>query len=196
MPVDATRAFDCAGILLAAGRGARFDPSGARNKLLQPLTDGRPVALAAAHAMLGALPRVIAVLRPDADALAALLEDAGCEIIICPDAASGMGASLAYGIARAADADGWIVGLADMPHLRGDTVQSIARALAEGVQIAAPFHAARRGNPVGFGRMHRQALLSLSGDTGARALLGMHPVTAIDTDDTGVLRDIDTPADL
>jgi molybdenum cofactor cytidylyltransferase len=196
MSAAAARAFDCAGILLAAGRGTRFDPSGARNKLLQPLPDGRPVALAAACAMLQALPRVIAVLRPDADALAALLDDAGCEVSVCPDAASGMGASLAHGIAQAADADGWIVGLADMPHLRGDTVQSIASALAEGAQIAAPFLAGRRGNPVGFGRVHRQALLALSGDAGARALLGMHPVTAIDTDDPGVLHDIDTLADL
>ncbi|MEG1113919.1 MAG: nucleotidyltransferase family protein, partial [Janthinobacterium sp.] len=28
------------GILLAAGRGRRFDPSGVQNKLLQPLAEG------------------------------------------------------------------------------------------------------------------------------------------------------------
>jgi molybdenum cofactor cytidylyltransferase len=37
------------GILLAAGRGRRFDPAGLRNKLLQPLADGEPVVVASAR---------------------------------------------------------------------------------------------------------------------------------------------------
>lgn len=49
------------GILLAAGRGRRFDPSGTRNKLLQPLPNGEPVAVASARALLAVLPKVIAV---------------------------------------------------------------------------------------------------------------------------------------
>ncbi len=32
------------GLLLAGGRGERFDPNGKRNKLLASLPDGRPVA--------------------------------------------------------------------------------------------------------------------------------------------------------
>lgn len=52
------------GILLAAGRGRRFDPSGERNKLLQALPGGEPVVVASAHALLAVLPRVIAVVPP------------------------------------------------------------------------------------------------------------------------------------
>ncbi|HEV7816123.1 MAG TPA: nucleotidyltransferase family protein, partial [Janthinobacterium sp.] len=37
------------GILLAAGRGRRFDPSGLQNKLLQPLAQGEPVVAASAR---------------------------------------------------------------------------------------------------------------------------------------------------
>jgi molybdenum cofactor cytidylyltransferase len=56
--------------------------------------------------------------------------------------------------------------------------------------------AGRRGNPVGFGRVHLQALLALQGDRGARGLLQSCPVTEVAVDDPGIFRDIDTPADL
>ena len=51
------------GILLAAGFSRRF---GAEDKLMQLLPDGRPLALAAAQNLLVALPRTIAVVRPEA----------------------------------------------------------------------------------------------------------------------------------
>lgn len=193
---DAAQAFHCAGILLAAGSGTRFDPTGKRNKLLQALPDGKPVALQTAEVMCAALPEVIAVLRPCSDSLAEQLVAAGCDITVCAEAASGMGVSLAHAIVHAAHADGWIIALADMPHIQIATVKRLAAALAAGAQIVAPFYEGRRGNPVGFSRMHLPALLALSGDAGARALLAAHPVTAIEVDDPGVLRDIDTPQDL
>ena len=39
------------GILLAAGRGRRFDPEGARNKLLQRLPGGELVVAASARTL-------------------------------------------------------------------------------------------------------------------------------------------------
>jgi molybdenum cofactor cytidylyltransferase len=54
----------------------------------------------------------------------------------------------------------------------------------------------RRGNPVGFGRVHLAALLALEGDQGARRLLQTCPVTEVPVEDPGIFRDIDTPADL
>jgi molybdenum cofactor cytidylyltransferase len=54
----------------------------------------------------------------------------------------------------------------------------------------------RRGNPVGFGRVHLAALLALSGDQGARRLLQSCPVTEVAVADPGIFQDIDTPADL
>ena len=53
------------GILLAAGRGRRFDPSGHRNKLLQPLAGGDAVVVASARALLAVVPNVIAVVRAE-----------------------------------------------------------------------------------------------------------------------------------
>jgi molybdenum cofactor cytidylyltransferase len=190
------RQFRCAGILLAAGSGSRFDPTGRRNKLLQKLPGGVEVALASAQVMRQALPCVLAVLRPGSEELQQKLEASGCATTVCADACAGMGASLAHAVSQALDADGWIIALADMPHVQPDTILQLQQALAMGAQIAAPMHAGRRGNPVGFGRTHLAALRALSGDTGARALLTAHAVTAIEVNDPGVLRDIDTQLDL
>jgi len=44
--------------------------------------------------------------------------------------------------------------------------------------------------------MHGEALSSLDGDIGARALLASNDIVTLDVDDAGILADIDTPADL
>ena len=190
------------GILMAAGRGRRFDPEGLRNKLLQPLPEagGEPLVAASARKLLAAVPRVVAVVAPNDGGVAALLASLGCDVTVCADADSGMAASLTHAIRRSLDVfspvDGWLVALGDMPHVAPATLQALAAALASGAGIAAPTLHGRRGNPVGFGRIHQDALLALRGEQGARGLLQAFPVTEIAVDDPGILRDIDTPADL
>lgn len=191
-----TYASSATALLLAAGRGTRFDPSGLHSKLLAPLADGTPVACAAARALLTILPHVTAVVRPGAEALAHALNDAGCDVVFAPEAERGMGASLAAGIRATYEAEGWIVALADMPWIAPATIEQIARRIDGGASIVAPVYRGRRGHPVGFGAMHRDKLSSLDGDIGARALLEVADVTTIDVEDAGVLADIDTYADL
>ncbi len=114
------------GVLLAAGRGQRFDASGERNKLLAPLADGHPVVEASARALLGALPQVVAVVRDGDDELAALLRELGCAVTPCPDAERGMAASLAHGLRHSpAHADAWIIALADMPFVQTATISAL-----------------------------------------------------------------------
>lgn len=193
------------GILLAAGRGRRFDPEGLRNKLLQPLPgtesgDGAPVAAASARKLLAVLPRVVAVVPPEDGGVGALLASLGCEVTVCPDADSGMAASLTHAIRHSLDVfapvDAWLVALGDMPYVAPDTLQALATALGQGAGIVSPVLAGRRGNPVGFGRVHLDALLALRGEQGARGLLQAFPVTEVQVTDAGIFRDIDTPADL
>lgn len=195
-PADDRYAGRLTGILLAAGKGSRFDPAGLQNKLLQALPGGACVAAAAAANLAAALPAVLAVVRPGADALAARLREAGCEVTVCSEAEQGMGVSLVHALQRAPGAAGWVVALADMPYVRPDTVTALAAAIAAGAGIAQPAHGGKRGNPVAFGRRHLPALLQLGGDQGARALLKAFPVAEVNVDDPGILRDIDTPADL
>lgn len=190
------------GVLLAAGRGTRYDPSGAVLKLLAPAPDGPragvPLAVAAARALREALGAVSAVVRPDDEAsqrtLHSLLRDEGCALIVCEDAERGMGRSLATGVRATDSSGGWIVALADMPAVRTRTVAAVAEALASGALTAAPVCGERRGHPVGFAASLRHELLALDGDLGARAVLERHPPQPILVDDPGVLLDVDTPA--
>ncbi|SNT32594.1 molybdenum cofactor cytidylyltransferase [Noviherbaspirillum humi] len=185
-----------AGILLAAGRGTRFDPAGVQDKLMQSLPGGMPVAVASAHALCAVLPNVLAVVRPDAPRLAAALREADCEVSLCAESGQGMGASLVHALRRREAADGWIIALADMPFIQSSTLQALQAALVAGADIAVPVREGRRGNPVAFSRRHLPELLSLGGDEGARRLLRAHPVTEVAVDDPGIHRDIDQPGDL
>jgi molybdenum cofactor cytidylyltransferase len=117
-------------------------------------------------------------------------------VVFAERANRGMGASLAAGIEASDDAEGWIVALADMPRIATPTIEAVARALDGGASIVAPFYQGQRGHPVGFGIEHRDALMALDGDTGARALLTSQRVMRLDVDDPGILRDVDTPEDL
>jgi len=127
------------GVLLAAGRGTRFDSSGQSNKLLAPLAEhGMSVACAAARRLRASVPTVLAVVRPGDDTLAQALNAAGCDVIFAPDAARGMGASLATAVRASLDAQGWIVALADMPWIEPATISGIARRLDAGASIVVP----------------------------------------------------------
>lgn len=186
----------CVGLLLAAGRGRRFDPTGRHDKLRQVLPDGRTVAGTAAENLLAAVPHVVAVLRPDAAALALDLKRLGCEILICENADDGMAASLVAGLAHTANASGWVIALADMPCVQPATLRALIAALGLGAAITVPICHGRRGNPVAFGPTYLPDLLRLQGDQGARSLLQQFAVTEIPVDDPGVHQDIDAPADL
>ncbi|WP_269532122.1 NTP transferase domain-containing protein [Chitinimonas sp. BJYL2] len=188
------------GLLLAAGRGQRFDPSGVQHKLLQTLPDGRRVAEAAADTLLAAVPQVLALLpanhNPHTDALRAVLASRGCIVLGCADAHLGMGHTLAAGVAASAEAPGWLVLLADMPWVQFTTVCAVRDALRERDALVQPVHAGQPGHPVGFPPRYRDALLALQGDRGAKAVLAGQSVWQVETADTGVLRDVDTAADL
>jgi molybdenum cofactor cytidylyltransferase len=182
------------GILLAAGSGSRFGG----DKLLHPLPDGVAIAAHAARNLIASGLNVTAVVRPGDFPLADMLEQEGCHVTVCQDAAQGMGASLAHAIRTERNAGGWVVALADMPRIKPETIKRMADALAAGAAIAAPRYQGSRGHPVGFAAGFGNELAALSGDHGARSLLERHrdAIVLIDCDDPGVLLDIDRRADL
>ena len=189
------------GILLAAGRGARFGG----DKLIAPLLTaalgapaGTPLGVAAAQHLVAALPESVAVVRPGDAALSRLLVATGVRVVECVSADDGMGTSLACGVRATADADAWVVALADMPWIESETIGKVADALRAGASIAAPSLRAQRGHPVGFSRRHYAALVALTGDEGARNVVASNAadVVPIDIDDAGILADVDRPQDL
>ncbi len=181
------------GVLLAAGRGARFGG----NKLLAPWRDDMVIAVATARHLIDALPDSVAVLRPGDEILASLLAAEGLRVVVNPNADDGMGSSLACGVA-ATEAGGWIIALADMPAVRSETIAAVTRALAAGAPLAAPVYRGQRGHPIGFARRFRQDLMSLHGDHGGRDILARNrnQLHLIDVEDPGVLYDVDRAADL
>ena len=183
------------GILLAAGKGMRFDPTGVQNKLLQHIPSGEKVVVAAARTMLAVFPEVVAVVRDEGE-VSASLRALGCKVVVCDEADKGMGLSLACALRQTADASGWVIALGDMPYVQPATVAALRDALLRGADVAVPVRSGRRGNPVGFGSRLLPELLQVEGDQGARALLHAHPWAAVEVDDTGIHHDIDSPADL
>jgi molybdenum cofactor cytidylyltransferase len=186
------------GILLAAGSGARFGGDKLGATLRAGPHTGLTVGVAACRNLRAVLDTVIAVVRPGATALAAALAREGAQVVVAGRADEGMGASLAAGVAAAHATDGCVVALADMPWVAPATIGAVAEALRGGASIAAPRHRGARGHPVGFGPAHRDELVALAGDRGARAILDAHAgsVCLVDVDDPGTLRDVDVPADL
>jgi molybdenum cofactor cytidylyltransferase len=182
------------GVLLAAGAGSRFGGE----KLLASLPGGVPVGVRAARNLRAGVDRGIAVLRPADVHLARLLEKEDFDVAFFAHAADGMGASLAFGVASSAEADGWLIALADMPFVLPATIASLVNRMRDGAWITAPAVHGRRGHPVGFARPLFSDLVQLGGDEGARPLLIRHSsrLETFESEDPGVLSDIDTPSDL
>jgi molybdenum cofactor cytidylyltransferase len=182
------------GLLLAAGSATRFGS----DKLQHALPHGVSIAVQSARHLKSELGRVVAVVRPDSDQLISSLKAEGCEVVVCENAAEGMGASLACAARAAGEADGYLIALADMPFLRRTTIAAVRDALAGGAPLVAPYFRARRGHPVGLSHEFFHELVALRGDEGAKRLLAAHEkqMVKIPVGDPGALRDIDRPEDL
>ena len=181
-------------ILLAAGASTRFGS----DKLVHALPHGVAVAVQSARHLKAVLPRVIAVVRAaDGDTARALAAE-GCEVVVCANAQAGMGASLACGVRAAGAAEAYLVALGDMPFIRPSSIVALRDALEAGAAIVAPYFRTRRGHPVGLAGRFRAELEALEGDEGARRLIAANDsgLVKVPVGDPGVIRDIDTPADV
>lgn len=180
------------GVLLAAGVSSRFGT----NKHLIEIHGQALIAHSAAA--LAPCDRIIAVVRAEDEALQAVLITLGVDCVINPQPARGMGYSIACAVNATAQGSGWCILPADMPYVMASTTRRVVEALRAGAGLAAPYYQGRRGHPVGFSARFHGALAVLDGDSGARRILEQHAeqLTAIATEDAGVLKDIDTPGDL
>jgi len=185
-------------IVLAAGLGTRFGGG----KLLAPFR-GKPLIAWALNAAFES-PAFSAVVAIGDDAaletaIRRLDSDTDLRVVRVADPTRGMGTSLAAA-ARAvrADIDGVFVFLGDMPRVGPAVAPALIRALCGRNGIAAPVHAGQRGHPVLFGGDWIPALQDLDGDVGAQALIRQagDRLRLVETDDPGVLFDIDRPEDL
>lgn len=185
------------GVVLAGGTSSRF---GEANKLLADL-DGEPLVRHAARTLLDAgLSEVVVVLGHEADAVESALDGLDVRTVRNPDYGAGLSTSVARGAAavRDAGADAAVFLPGDMPGVDPATVDLLVDAYRAGLGTAlAAAYGGRRGNPVLFDRGHFGALLAVDGDTGGRrVLLESDGGALVETDDPGVVEDVDTTGDL
>jgi molybdenum cofactor cytidylyltransferase len=185
-------------IVLAGGAGARFGGE----KLTSSWRGGRLIDGALAAAFGAPVRSVTVVTGADAAVAPAALQWTAradqlhrMRIVHAADHAEGMAASLRTGIASLpADAGGAFVLLGDMPLVPLNILGRLAGALMGEARAVAPVFNGRRGHPVLFGAPLFPALLALKGDEGARVVLQSigGALVTIETDDAGVVFDVDT----
>ncbi len=193
-----------AAIVLAAGSSSRFGSDKLQHSItLRGVT--RPLAVHSLLPWLNNFARITVVVRPESEALRSAIETslgiiraAAIRWIVCREAGQGMAASLACGVRATREAEGWLIGLADMPAVPSSAVAGVREALLSGAQLSAATCDGKRGHPVGFSSRYCEELLALHGDRGARQLLQRDAasVLAVPIGSNGIFADIDTPADV
>lgn len=186
-------------VVVAAGAGRRFGTT--VPKLAAPLGDSSVLAHTLQSVLASGLPLVVVTVAP----LVGLVREvvASRDIVLLPPVGSasreplGVGYSIAAGVCARAQSCGWLVLPGDMPRVRPQTLQAVARAVCLGAApIVCAQHGGRAGHPVGLSAELYNELSRLSGDQGLRRVLARYPSVPVETGDAGVLVDIDTQADL
>jgi CTP:molybdopterin cytidylyltransferase MocA len=172
-----------AGLVLAAGEGRRF---GGPKQLAR--VSGRPLVEHALAAVRD-LDRVVVVLGARAEEIRAGAGLAGAEVVVCPDWAEGMGASLRHGLAAVGDADEVVIVLADQPFI---TPAVVARVRAAPGDAARATYDGALGHPVVLRRPLMERAGELRVDAGFRGVA----MTEVECADLADPTDIDTQADL
>ena len=180
-------------VVLAAGRGSRFDGPG--HKLSQPFASANVLETTLSHVVESGLPLVVVTTEPLVAHAARIVAQKDIVTLPAGEAQRGMARSIVAGVSARGYASGWLVMPADMPLVRPATLKAVAAALP-GHACVVPYFEGRRGHPVGFSSELFPELMALEGDEGARRLLRRYPSHPLDVADPGILMDIDTRSDL
>ena len=187
-----------AAVVLAAGRSTRM---GAVNKMLAEI-GGKPlVRIAAEQALASRAKPVIVVTGHERERVERALAGLPVRFVHNPDFAGGLAGSVRTGIAAVPnEADGAIVCLGDMPQVDSGLIDKLLAAFdpERGALIVVPSIDGRRGNPVVWSRRFFTELTAITGDIGARHLIGHYAEAVVEVPVAGeaALTDVDTPESL
>ena len=184
-----------AAVVLAAGRSRRMAP---HNKLLVTDRAGKPMIARVVDNVLssGARP-ILVVIGHQSENIESALAGKPVNFIHATDYAEGLAASLKAGIAAVPeDCAAAMVCLGDMPLVTGRMIDRLLSAYdpEEGRQIVLPTFRGKQGNPMLWDRRFFPEMLQITGDSGARFLIGKYAevLAEIEMGDDAVLRDFDT----
>lgn len=194
--------MDVTAVVLAAGQGARFAAAapGAPVKLLTDVQGVPLITRTLAALRAGGVTRLFVVIAGDTDpAVGALAADAAATLVVNRDPSRGMLSSVQAGLAAALPGpdDPCLVMPGDVPFVLPDTVSVIVEAARQTSRSVSPRHDGRGGHPVAVSAALRHAVLSSDSEhTSLKLLLVADDPLWLDVADPGILRDVDTPADL
>ena len=190
-----THAPRIAAIVLAAGQSRRM---GRSNKLLAEIDGMSMVRRTVRNIGASSVVDTVVVTGHERERVLESLTGLGIRDVHNPDYDAGLSTSLASGLSvLGEDIDGVIVCLGDMPRVTSTIVDKLIAAYdpVEGRAICVPTQNSKRGNPVLWDRRFFTEMTQVSGDVGARHLIGTHAdlVAEVEMGDEAVLIDIDTP---
>jgi molybdenum cofactor cytidylyltransferase len=172
-------------IVLACGLGRRFRASLHEAGVLEAEDNGWGNKL---HAQLGG--------RRVMDWTVQAARDSGLPVVVHEGQHfAGMGDSIAAAVRAQAEAPGWLILPADLPWIESGTIAQVAAGL-QAAAVVLPTWQGQRAHPVGFDAACGEALMALTGESGAAAVVQRFGAQRLAVSDAGVTQDIDTWAAL
>ena len=188
-----------AAVVLAAGRSRRMAP---HNKLLVADRTGKLMIARVVDNVLSSNARpVLVVTGHQAEQVQLALGGRPVRYVHADDYAEGLSASLKAGIAAVPEeCAAAVVCLGDMPLVTGRMIDRLLSVYDpdEGRLIVLPTYRGKQGNPMLWDREFFPEIMDVSGDSGARFLVGQHieAVAEVEMAEDAVLRDFDTTESL
>ena len=185
-------------VILSAGESSRMG----RPKAVLPVDGMRFIEKIVTALKSTGVAKIIAVLGHDADEMRRQIGDLPITTVVNPNYKQGQLSSLVAAINSiqsskdSASVDGTLVHLVDHPYINPDLVNlMIDRFYETNKLIVVPRYRGRRGHPVIFSSALFAELLAAPLDQGAKTVVHAHrdETLEIDTEDEGVIIDIDTP---
>ena len=182
-------------VLLAAGQSRRM---GRLNKMLVEV-NGEAMIVHAARALIASrADPVVVVLGHEPDRVRSVLAGLNLSFVYNPDFAEGLSTSLRSGLeALPPEVNAAVVALGDMPGVTPGDIDALIDAFDpdSGATICVPTHDGKRGNPVLWARRYFAEMATVSGDVGARHLIGANADQLLEVPraSPGILTDLDTP---
>lgn len=179
---------DAAVLILAAGASRRMRGA---DKLLEEV-DGEPLLARQVRIAL-ATGRPVSVALPAGPHPRRALA-AGAQVIEVPDAALGMGHSIAAGVRALRDAPAILLLLGDLPEIEtADLLKLLTAPRAPGEVLRGATQNGEAGHPILVPPAAYSGLMTLSGDDGGRAVINAYPARMIELSGNRARLDLDTP---
>lgn len=183
-------------VILAAGAGSRL--GGVAKALLMHGDETYLARIARIAKQAGASNLVVVIGRPHGPAVGATARELGLGTVVNPLPERGMASSVALGFGAISEYDldaAWLWPV-DHPGVELATLQTLIAAMAAH-EVAQPRFGGRGGHPPLIAKAIWPRLAGCGNlQGGARTVIAASDVIKVEVQDTGVVRDVDTPPDL